>query len=125
MLKRLLSSIRLDLHVYLQNRIIRITTYGNIFFIFLTLLIPLFYWNSLPPSIPLWFSRPWGLERLASLFWIFLLPCSNIFWLLIAINISIRLLKDHLVFSQILSIITILTSIMSCITVITIISLVI
>lgn len=122
---RLLSQLQFELHTFLENRIIRITTYGSIILCVLTLCIPLLFWKTLPPAVPLWFSRPWGLERLASMLWLFLPPLSSLAWLLITVSISIRLLKEHLVFSQILSVVTLLTCIMSCITVATIISLVI
>lgn len=123
--ERFLSQIQFELHTFLQNRIIRITTYSSVILCVLTVCIPLFYWNTLPPAIPLWFSRPWGLERLASTFWVFLPPLSCLCWLIATISISIRLLKEHLVFSQILSVVTLITCIMSYITVTTIITLVI
>ncbi|EKD66894.1 MAG: hypothetical protein ACD_48C00685G0002 [uncultured bacterium] len=116
---------RSELHQYLENRIVRITTYSSFFLCVLTLCIPLFYWKLLPPFIPLWFSRPWGLERLTSVFGLFLPPLSCLFWLITTISTSIRLLKEHLVFSQILSVVTLIISIMSFITVTTIITLVI
>lgn len=125
MAERFLSQIQFEFHTYLQNRIIRITTYSSVILCVLTVCIPLFYWKNLPPAIPLWFSRPWGLERLASTFWLYLPPLSCLCWLIATISISIRLLKEHLVFSQILSVVTLITCIMSCITVTTIITLVI
>ncbi len=116
---------RSELHTFLENRIIRITTYSSVVLCLLTACIPLFYWKSLPPSIPLWFSKPWGLERLTSIFWVFLPPLSSFCWLITTSSISIRLLKEHLVFSQILSVATLITCIMSFITVTAIITLVI
>jgi hypothetical protein len=125
MLGRLLSQIRLELHTFLENRIIRITTYASGVLCVITIVRPLLFWKTLPPDVPLWFSRPWGLERLASLYWLFLPPLSSLTWLLVTMGVSIRFLKEHLVFSQILSVVTLLTCAMSCITVATIISLVI
>ena len=121
----LLSQLQFELHTFLENRIIRITTYSSIILCVLTLSIPLLYLKTLPPAVPLWFSRPWGLERLASTFWLYLPPLSSLCWLAITVGISIRLLKEHLVFSQILSVVTLLTCIMSFVTVATIITLVI
>ena len=116
---------RSELQTYLQNRIVRVTTYSSFILCILTLCIPLFFWKALPPLVPLWFSRPWGLERLTSTFGLFLPPLSSLYWLIISIGISTRLLKEHLVFSQILSVVTLIVSLMSFITVATIITLVI
>lgn len=114
-----------ELHTYLQNRIIRVTTYSSFILCILTICVPLFFWKALPPLVPLWFSRPWGLERLTSVFGLYLPPFSSLCWLLTTIGISIRLLKEHLVFSQILSVVTLIISIMSFIIVTTVITLVI
>jgi hypothetical protein len=125
MMKQLLSQVRSEIHTYLTNRIVRITTYGSIILCCITICIPLFYWKILPPFVPLWFSRPWGVERLASLYWLFLPPLSSSLGLVITMNISIRLLKEHLVFAQILSVVTFIICIMSFVTVTKIITLVI
>jgi len=125
MIGPLLSNVKFDKNTATINRIIRITIYSSCIFIILALFIPLLYWSRLPPLVPLWFSRPWGLERLTSVFGLFFPPLSCVFWLLTTIHISIRLLKEHLVFSQILSVVTLIISIMSFITVATIITLVI
>jgi len=124
-IKEIQSQLQSELHTYLANRIIRMTTYGSVILCVLTVCIPLLYWFRLPPYIPLWFSRPWGLERLASTYWLYLPPLSSLCWLIITMSISIRLLKEHLVFSQLLSVVSLITCIMSFITVATIISLVI
>lgn len=115
---------RFELHQYLENRIIRVTTYSSIVLCILTLCIPFIYWNRLPPLIPLWFSRPWGLERLTSVFGLYLPPLSALCWLTVSIGVSIRLLKEHLVFSQLLSVVTLIICTMSFITVTTIMTLV-
>lgn len=121
---RLITHLQFEIHTFLENRIIRMTTYGSLILCLLTLCIPLVYWKILPPAVPLWFSRPWGLERLAATYWLFLPPLSCLCWLAMTMTISIRLLKEHLVFSQILSVVTLVICIMSCITVATIATLV-
>jgi len=125
MIRQLLPFVRSELESILENRIIRITTYSSLILCIFTICIPLFSWRILPPYIPLWFSKPWGLERLASVYWLFLPPISSLFWLITTLTISIKLLKDHLVFAQIMTFVTLLVSIMSFITVTTVISLVI
>jgi hypothetical protein len=34
----------------------------------------LLFWKKLPPEVPLFYSRPWGKEQLASPWFLFLLP---------------------------------------------------
>src|SRR3990167_702506 len=43
--------------------------------------------QNLPPQIPLWYSRVWGVQRLASPGWLFLIPILII--IVLAINRSI------------------------------------
>lgn len=42
--------------------------------IVVTLGLLVVYWRSLPPEVPLWYSRPWGQEQLASPYWLWLVP---------------------------------------------------
>ena len=50
--------------------------------------------QNLPPQIPLWYSRVWGVQRLASPGWLFLIPILII--IVLAINQSIaRLLESR------------------------------
>jgi len=48
----------------------------NLTFIFLLaqLGLILFFWRKLPPEVPLFYSRPWGKEQLASPWLLFVLP---------------------------------------------------
>src|SRR3989344_4004255 len=48
--------------------------------------------QNLPPQIPLWYSRVWGTERLASPGWLFLIPTLII--IVLAINQSITSLLE-------------------------------
>lgn len=107
------------------NRIIRIATYASCMLCAVTIILPLVVWAKLPPLVPLWFSKPWGLERLAPPGWLFLLPISGLFFLAINMCISLYLLTEHLVFSQILFIASFIVAMLSCITVLEIIFLVI
>jgi hypothetical protein len=43
----------------------------------------LFFWKKLPPEVPLFYSRPWGKEQLASPWFLFLLPGLTLFVFLV------------------------------------------
>lgn len=56
---------------------------ANILIIFIQLAVILFFWRNLPPQVPLFYSRPWGKEQLASYLNLFLLPgFSVVFFIL-------------------------------------------
>lgn len=61
-------------------------------------------WRLLPPVVPIWFSRPWGNEQLGSFWFLFLLPGATLFWYIVNTVFSLSVTKEHLVFSQILTI---------------------
>lgn len=78
----------------------------------------------LPPGVPVWFSRPWGEDRLASPYWLFLLPISSIVWYGIDLLISIYVTAEYLIFTQMLFLSSLIVSILSFITLIKIVFLV-
>ncbi len=104
-----------------QNTIIRWTMYGAIFSSFIGIILILVSFHSFPPVVPLWYSRPWGLDRLTSPYWLFILPLSSLLWNTINSLLSASLIAEYLVFSQILSIGSFVISVMSLITLIKII----
>lgn len=108
----------------IENRIIRIISYFSFVVLIIHILFLLIYWNRLPPQLPLWFSRPWGLDRLASLFWLIMLPATSLVWLFVSSFISCIYLREHLVFRQLVMFFSLLTVCFSCITTIKIILLV-
>lgn len=70
------------------------------FFISIALII----WRRpmLPPMIPLWYSKAWGGDRLASAYWIFLLPVMSLVWHGLDIILSIYVTREHYIFTQVL-----------------------
>lgn len=78
----------------------------------------LFLWKypTLPSLVPLWYGKPWGIDRLAHPLWLMLLP-GGVFVVLITNIIAEKVLaRDMLVFTQILSLSTLLVSILSLVT---------
>jgi len=90
--------------------------YMTIISLVLSLITILFIWYAqsfLPNQIPLWYSKPWGIDRLAPPFYLFLLPCVNICLLTGQLIFSTFLFEEYLVFAQLLSLTSILISLLS------------
>lgn len=99
----------------------------NKFVIIVTILgIAVLIWRfrSLPPEVPLWYQKPWGQDQLASPYFLLLLPLGALSIFLINGLVSIKLTKDHLVFTQILFLTSLLVSLLSFITLVKILFLV-
>ncbi|MBI5018786.1 hypothetical protein HZB58_00755 [Candidatus Gottesmanbacteria bacterium] len=81
-------------------------------------------WRLLPPEIPLWYSKPWGEERLVSPFFL-AIPILTAF-AVYAVNHSMvtRTARDHPMFARVLSLSSLLISILSAIIVIRIVTLI-
>jgi len=84
----------------------------------------LWYWRFLPPKIPLWYSRPWGEERLTSPFFL-LLPLFNSL-VVYGLNqiIIVTSVHEHPMFVRVLYLTSLLISILGAIIVIRIVTLV-
>ncbi len=78
----------------------------------------------LPPAVPLWFSRPWGSDQLASPYWLVLLPVSSMLWYVIDLVIGVYVTTEYLIFTQMLFLSALIVSILSFITLIKILFLV-
>jgi len=84
----------------------------------------LWRFRQLPPEVPLWFSRPWGADQLASAYWLFLLPLSGLVWYIIDLLIGIFITTDYLIFTQLLFLSALIVNILSFVTLIKILFLV-
>jgi len=90
----------------------------------LSVVLLLWRFPLLPPAVPLWFSRPWGADQLASRYWLILLPVSSIMWYGIDLLISIYVTMEYLIFTQLLFLSALIVSILSFVTLIKILFLV-
>lgn len=108
-----ISAIKSEWAVLGQNKIIRWSTFGVGICVVVSLILFLISLPKLPPLVPLWFSRPWSTDRLASPWWLLLLPGSS--FAIFSVNriLSATLTKHHLVFCQILLITSFLTALLS------------
>lgn len=73
----------------------------------------IWYWRILPPKIPLWYSKPWGGERLASPYFLALPIVSAITVYLINTLIVSRHVSEHPLFARALFLVSTLVSLLS------------
>ena len=71
------------------------------------------YWKTIPPSIPLWYSRPWGEDRLASPYFLILPLLSAGLIYFINLTIISKVSKDHPMFARILLLTSVATSLIA------------
>jgi len=81
-------------------------------------------WHLLPPMVPLWYSRPWGTDRLAAPAWLFILPIGSLFWYMVSVVMTTYVTIEYLIFTQIAYLATLLVSFLSFVTLIKILFLV-
>ncbi|HBP51617.1 MAG: hypothetical protein US68_C0003G0048 [Candidatus Shapirobacteria bacterium GW2011_GWE1_38_10] len=105
----------------LNSRLLRFTI---LLFISQIVLIIWFY-NQLPPEIPLFFSRPWGESWLSPTSSIFILPLFSLITFLTNYFIALYFYQKKLILSQLLVIFTFIISLFSTVSLLKIISLVI
>jgi len=75
--------------------------------------ILLWRWNRLPPLVPLWYSRPWGSDQLASPYWLLLLPVGSIIIYATNFLVSVYVTAEYLIFTQMLFLSSLLVSLLS------------
>lgn len=68
----------------------------------LGILVISWYWRDLPPAVPLWYSRPWGLERLAHPLWLLAILGINILFYGLNIILALKCTFDHPMFGRVL-----------------------
>lgn len=82
------------------------------------------YWRFLPPQVPMWYSMPWGTDRLASPYFLFLPLVLSLVIFGFNNRIIAKFGVDHLVFARILYLVSSLVSLLSLIIVVRIVTLV-
>lgn len=94
-----------------------------LFFAFGILMI-IVRWNRLPPSVPLWYSRPWGEDQLAGPFWLFLLPVGGLGIYGVNTWISLWFIHEYPIFTRIVFLTSLLVNLLCLLTLINILFLV-
>lgn len=96
----------------------------NIIFILCQVAILFIKFNSLPPQIPLYYSRPWGESELAPVSYIFLLPALSLVVILLNHLLAVFFLKSSKLLSRALVVVSLICSVFAAIAVFQIVSLV-
>lgn len=55
------------------------------------------FWKSLPPSVPLWYERPWGQDQLAGPVFLLIIPVLLCFTFLISLLLQKVLVKHEMI----------------------------
>lgn len=71
------------------------------------------FWRFLPPEIPLWYSRPWGQERLASPWFLFLPLATAVLVYIINLMLIAKFASQHPMFTRVLLLTSLLVSCLS------------
>lgn len=105
----------------LNSRLLRL----SIVLLVAQIVLIIWFYNQLPPEIPLFFSRPWGPDWLTSTATIFILPLFSLVTSLINYFLALFYHQRKLLLSQLLVIFAFMISLFSTVSVLKIISLVI
>lgn len=96
-----------------KNWFISLTHKFILFLFVLSIGLLLWRWRMLPPMVPLWYSRPWGEDQLASPFWLFILPVASLLLYGINVFVSMYVLAEYLIFTQMLFLSSLIVSLLS------------
>jgi hypothetical protein len=107
-----------------KNWVIDITNKFVLVLFTLSIILVIWRWNLLPPSVPIWYSRPWGADQLAHPLWLFMFPVASLVCYVLNRALSIYLISEHLIFTQILFISSLFVSVLSFVAVVKILFLV-
>lgn len=78
-----------------SNKTLRISLMLGVLFVIVGTLLLLVKFPSLPPQVPLFYSKPWGEERIPSKIWLSLIPVLSFFILAFNFFILPRFLKEE------------------------------
>ena len=111
-------------HKFRSHWVVDIVNRFVILLFLLSLVAIAWRWNTLPPVVPLWFSRPWGTERLAPSVWLFLLPVTSLVWYWLSVVVATYMTREYPLFTRVLFLSSLLVSFLSFVAVLKILSLV-
>jgi len=110
------SSFQLRWRILYYNKVITASTFTVLIIYCASLIMIITQFSKLPPVVPLWYSLPWGIDRLAHPLWLFLLPIAGILWYVVDVVLSVSIASEYLVFSQLLIFTSVLVNIGSLVT---------
>ncbi len=95
----------------------------SVSFTLLSLAIIALWWRTLPPSVPLWYSRAWGQDQLASPLWLLLLPGASLAWQGLSLTLA-GSLRQYTVFAKLIIVASFFVSMLSFVSIVQILLLV-
>ena len=98
------------------NWIIALVNRMILIFFIASLAILLVKWKTLPPEVPIFYSRPWGADQLGNPLWLFLLPLGSLIWYAVNVVIATSITREYLIFTQTLALTSLVVSVLSFIT---------
>jgi hypothetical protein len=119
-----LFSIKKQMDYLTANQVTRLGMRVGLTTLGLSLLVISFSLTKLPPEIPLFFSQPYGVERLASSWWLGILPLINLLVQVISMRFAGSIIEEDELLAQILVVSGALVGLMSFYTMIKIVWLV-
>lgn len=99
----------------MQDKTCLFSLLASLFLIFLNFSFLIFHFRTLPPEVPLFYSRPWGEAMLAPKIQLFFLPLGGLFPLLLNLTLSLRISPQEKVLARILLGTTVVTSVLTTI----------
>ncbi len=95
-----------------QDKLVFRSFYLNFFVIIISLFYIVLYFKSLPPFIPIFNQMPWGEQRIAGTFWIFLMPLLALIIFGVNLFLSSSFYRRNPLIGRLLSITSFLISIL-------------
>lgn len=79
----------------------------------LSILLFVLRYTRLPPLVPIWYSRPWGLDQMAPPYVLLVLPIGSLVIYGINVLISVYVTAEYLIFTQMLFVSSLIVSLLS------------
>jgi len=92
-----------------ENRIFQLSLSFGVFFFLLSTGFLFIKFKSLPPQVPLFYTRPWGEERIPTKIWLWLIPTVSFFIILFNFLILPNFLKKEKFLINVLSLVSVVS----------------
>lgn len=97
----------------LQDKLLLRASFLSFIIIIISLLSIIFYYQNLPPFIPLFNQMPWGEQRIAKTIWIFIIPGVSILFFIVNLIFAKYVYKAAPLVARLFSFATFLISVLS------------
>jgi hypothetical protein len=94
------KKLRADIALCQSNWFISFSNKFTFVLILVSLIFLIVIFKKLPPEVPLFFSLPWGFDRLAAPIMLFILPIGSLFWHGITILATAHKPEEFIIFAQ-------------------------